>query len=68
MRSAGEQITLVVIAASVSEHEVLNGIDSAPDTWNEVICVTGSSQAAAAVKAPVALQCGQAVTERLGRT
>ena len=32
-----EQVALVVVAARVGQHEFLNSIDAAADTWNEVV-------------------------------
>ena len=62
---AREQVALVVVATAVGQNQILNGVDAAPDTWNEVISIRHYPERHPAVKAAVVLQGREAVSECL---
>jgi hypothetical protein len=63
---AGEQVTLVVVTGPVGQDKVLQGIDAAADTGNEVIRLRAGAERSPAVEAAVRLQRCDAVPQWLG--
>jgi hypothetical protein len=64
---AGQQVALVVVAGPIGQDKVLDGIDAAAGTGNEVICLRPGAERSLAVEAAVRLQRCDAVPQWLGR-